>query len=204
MEVPLRQQRCFLGFFFYRSHTCVRGSLEANPGLSTSNLLLSYLILSYTTSSFAHHFKSIGYVKLELQFGNTQFGSKLVIFLSWVTLKFDRWPWKNNRSPLLYYIKLCAAFQRLWYIRTGVTVRKRSIRVKIGDFFVLRDLENWRMTLKNNRAPLLSNIKLCASFHRHMWIQTGVTVQKRLNGIRTSVTLTFDLDLLHGHYVGQW
>ena len=32
------------------------------------------------------------------------------------------------------------------------------------------------MTFKNNRAPLLSNIKLCASFHRHMWIQTGVTV----------------------------
>ena len=29
------------------------------------------------------------------------------------------------------------------------------------------------MTLKNNRAPLLSNIKLYASFHRNMWIQTG-------------------------------
>ena len=26
------------------------------------------------------------------------------------------------------------------------------------------------MTLKNNRAPLLSNIKLYASFHHHMWI----------------------------------
>ena len=49
------------------------------------------------------------------------------------------------------------------------------------------------MTLKNNRAPLLSNIKLCASFHHHRWIQTGVTVQKRLNGVMTSVTLTFDL-----------
>ena len=49
------------------------------------------------------------------------------------------------------------------------------------------------MTLKNNRAPLLSNIKLCASFHHHMWIQTGVTVQKRLSWVLTSVTLTFDL-----------
>ena len=49
------------------------------------------------------------------------------------------------------------------------------------------------MTLKNNRAPLLSNIKLYASFHHHMWIQTGVTVRKRLNGVMTSVTLTFDL-----------
>ena len=55
------------------------------------------------------------------------------------------------------------------------------------------DLEIWRMTLKNNRAPLLSNIKLYASFHHHMWIQTGVTVQKRLSWFVTSVTLTFDL-----------
>ena len=55
------------------------------------------------------------------------------------------------------------------------------------------DLEIWRMTLKNNRAPLLRNIKLYASFHHHMWIQTGVTVRKRLSWVVTSVTLTFDL-----------
>ena len=55
------------------------------------------------------------------------------------------------------------------------------------------DLEIWRMTLKNNRAPLLSNIKLYASFHHHMRIQTGVTVRKWLSWVVTSVTLTFDL-----------
>ena len=55
------------------------------------------------------------------------------------------------------------------------------------------DLEIWRMTLKNNRAPLLSIIKPYASFHHHMWIQTGVTVRKRLSWVVTSVTLTFDL-----------
>ena len=55
------------------------------------------------------------------------------------------------------------------------------------------DLEIWRMTLKNNRAPLLSIIKLYASFHHHMWIQTRVTVRKRLSWVLTSVTLTFDL-----------
>ena len=55
------------------------------------------------------------------------------------------------------------------------------------------DLEIWRMTLKNNRAPLLGNIKLCASFHHHMWIQTGVTVRKRLSWVFAYVTLTFDL-----------
>ena len=70
------------------------------------------------------------------------------------------------------------------------TVLKRPIWVKINDFFVPCDLEIWQMTLKNNRAPLLSHIKHCASFHCHMWIQTGVTVRKPLRWV-----LTCDLDL---------
>ena len=41
------------------------------------------------------------------------------------------------------------------------------------------DLEIWWMTLENNRAPLLCCFKLCATFHNHQWIQTGVAVQKR-------------------------
>ena len=51
--------------------------------------------LFYTTSSFVHHFKSIGELKLELQSWNAQFRSISVIFLSGVTLKFDGWPWKT-------------------------------------------------------------------------------------------------------------
>ena len=49
------------------------------------------------------------------------------------------------------------------------------------------------MTLKNNRAPLLCCFQLCAWFHCHMWIQTGVRVRKRLSWVLTSVTLSFDL-----------
>ena len=66
------------------------------------------------------------------------------------------------------------------------------------------DLEIWRMTLKNNRAPLLSNIKLYVSFHHHMRIQTGVTVRKRKVGSWPlwPWPLTSDLDLLHGPYPG--
>ena len=41
---------------------------------------------------------------------------------------------ENNRAHLLYYIKLCASFQIHQWIETEVTVRKHSIRVKIGDF----------------------------------------------------------------------
>ena len=152
--------------------------------------------LFYTTSSFVHHFKFISEFKLELQSGNTQFGSKLVIFC-------PVWPWnlmddlEKHRAPLLYYIKLCVAFHNQWYIQTGVTVGKRPIRVKIGDFFVPHDLENWRMTLKNNRTPLLCCFKLRASFQSHWWIQTGVTVRKRqiwvkICGFLSRVTLKFD------------
>ena len=153
---------------------------------------------------------------------------------------------KNNRAPLLYYIKLCASFWSHGWIQIGVTVRKRSIRVKIGNFLPSVTLKfdrwpwksighlsygassfvhcfiaigkfklelqsgnaqfgskstfllavwPWNVTndLENNRAALLSNIQLCVSFHHHMWIQTGVTVRKRLSGVMASVTLTFDL-----------
>ena len=108
----------------------------------------------------------------------------------WMTLE-------NNRAPLLYYIKLCLSFQIHWWIETEVTVRKRSIRVKIGDFFVLCDLEIWWMTLENNRAPLLYYIKLCASFQIHRWIQIGVTVRKhsiwvKIGNFLSRVTLKFD------------
>ena len=139
---------------------------------------------------------------------------------------------KNNKALLLYYVKLCASFQIHWWIQTGFTVQKHSIRVEIGDMlsrvtlkfdgwpwktighlfyatssfvqhfvaigeFKLElqsgnaqsgsnstnleqcDLVIWRMTLQNNRAPLLCYFKLCASFRSHWWIQTGVTVRKR-------------------------
>ena len=104
---------------------------------------------------------------------------------------------ENNRAPLLYYVKLCASFQIRRWIQTGVTVRKCSIRVKIGDFFVLCDLEIWQMTLKHNRAPLLCCFKLCASCHSHHWIQTGVTVRKcpiwvKIGDFLSPVTLKFD------------
>ena len=45
--------------------------------------------LLYGTLRFVHHFKAIGELKLKLQSGNSQFGSKSAIFLSRVTLKFD-------------------------------------------------------------------------------------------------------------------
>ena len=203
----------------------------------------------YIVSSFVRHFRAMDEFKLELQSGNPQFKPKSVIFLFRVTLKFE-WPWKtighlfcvassfvqhhfiaisvfklesqtwnakfgwkamvfvpcdieiwhmtlkNNRATLLCYFKLCASFRSHWWIKTGVAVWKCLIGSK--SMFLLEpcDLEIWWMTLKNNRAPLLSTIKLYISYHHHhmyTWIQTGVIVRKRLSWVLTSVTLTFDL-----------
>ena len=104
---------------------------------------------------------------------------------------------KNNRAPLLYYIKLCVSFQIHRWIQTEVTVRKHSIWVEISDFFVPCDLEIWWMTLENNRAPLLYYIKLCALNQIHRWIETEVTVRKRsirvkIGDFLSCVTLKFD------------
>ena len=153
--------------------------------------------LFITTSSFVHHFKSIGELKLKLQSGNAQLGSKSAIFFVLCDLEIWWMTLENNRAPLLYYTKLCASFQIHRWIQIGVTVRKRSIWVKIDNFFVPCDLEIWWMTLENKRAPLLYYTKLCASSQIHRWIQIGVTVRKRpiwvkFNDFFSRVTLKFD------------
>ena len=56
-------------------------------------------------------------------------------------------------------------------------------------FFSPYDLEIWWMTPKNNRAPLLCYFKLFASFRSHWWIQTGVTVRKRLIWVKINTFL---------------
>ena len=140
----------------------------------------------------------------------------------WMTLK-------NNKAPILCCFKLCASFHGHRWIQTKVTVRKRSIRVKICDllsrvtlkfdrwpwktighlFYVASSFMHHFITIGKFKRPIRDKIgdflscvtlkfdgwswKLYASFHHHMWIQTGVTVRKRLSWVMTSVTLTFDL-----------
>ena len=101
--------------------------------------------LFYTTLSFVHHFKSIGELKLKLQSGKAQLGSKSAIFFVLCDLEIWWMTLENNRAPRLYYIKLCASFQIHRWIQIGVTVRKRSIWVKIGNFLscVTLKLDGW-------------------------------------------------------------
>ena len=72
---------------------------------------------------------------------NHRFFSPCDLEIWWMTLT-------NNRAPLLYYIKLSALFQSHGWIQTEVTVRKRSIRVKISNFLshVTLKLDGWPWT----------------------------------------------------------
>ena len=89
--------------------------------------------LSYAASSCVHHFIAMGEFKLELQSRNSRFGSKSAIFVP-CDLEIWKMTLKNNRAPLLCCIKLCASFHSYGWIQTDFTVRKCSIRVKIGNF----------------------------------------------------------------------
>ena len=59
--------------------------------------------LVYATSSFVHHFVAIGDFKLEIQSGNSQFGSKSTIFIAlWpCNLTYDLEKQKDTSSMLL-------------------------------------------------------------------------------------------------------
>ena len=67
------------------------------------------------------------------------------------------------------------------------------------------------MTLKNNTAPLLCCFQLCAWFHCHMWIQTGVKSPEMAKlGVDLcdldlwALTLTFCMDITFDHGNNSW
>ena len=134
--------------------------------------------LFYTTPRFVHHFKAIREAKPELQSGNAQVGSKLANLC-------PAWPWnvmddlekKEGTSSMLLQ-PLCIISYPLvnsnWNYSPETPNLGPSRRI-----LEPCDLEIWRMTLKNNRAPLPCYFNLCASFRTHWWIQTGVTVPVR-------------------------
>ena len=143
-----------------------------------------------------HYFKTISGFKLELQSGNAQFKSKLMIYCPVWSLKFDRWPWKTIWH-LFYAISnfvhhLIAISQFKLELQSG----NAQCRSKSVIFFVPCDLEIWWMTLKNNRVPFLCYFKLHA-FYSQQSIQAGVTARKhkfrvKISNFLSCVTSKFD------------
>ena len=119
-------------------------------------------------------------------------------FFARVTLKFGGWPRKIIRhvSYTTSSFNLCIisdpSGNSNWRYSPETANLGQNRR-----FFAPCDLWIWRMTLKNNRAPLLFHFKLCASFRSHWWIQTWVTVRKRpiwvkFDDFQSRVTSKFD------------
>ena len=122
---------------------------------------------------------------------------QIVNFSARVTVKFDGWSCKTighlfyATSSFVHHFVAIGEFKNLSYSPKTPNLEQ------IWRFLEPCYLEIWRMTLQNNRAPLLCYFKLCASFHHHMWIQTGVTVRKRpiwvkVNDFESRATLKFD------------
>ena len=118
------------------------------------------------------HFIVIGEFQFELPCGNTHIRAKLSVSYLLVTLEYKRWPRENNMAPRLCYFKRCASFQRHRGIKSVVRVRKCSIRVKIGDFFVPCDFEDWRLVLTNGRTD--------RTFLKAAWSQLKGTLRTKV------------------------
>ena len=148
--------------------------------------------LFYATSSFVHHFVPIGEFKLRLQSGNAKFGSKSTIFWAVWPRNFTDDPQKQKGISFMLLQALCIISYPL--VNSNLSYSPETPNWgQIRRCLEPCDLVIWHMTLQNNRAPLLCYFKLCAACCSHWWIQTGVTVRKRLSWVVTSVTLTFDL-----------
>ena len=100
--------------------------------------------LFYAASSFVHHFIAISEFKLRVW--KRPIWVKINDFFIPCDLEIWQMTWKNNRAPLLCYIKFCTSFLSHWWIQTEVTIWKYPIWVKIDDFFS-------RVTLKFDRWP---------------------------------------------------
>ena len=84
-------------------------------------------------------------------------------FVAHVTLKFDEWHWKTI-GHLFYatssFVHHCVAISEF---KVEFHSRNAQFESKWMGFFVLCDLETWKMTSKNNRAPLYAT----SSFVHH-------------------------------------
>ena len=104
---------------------------------------------------------------------------------------------KNNRAAPLYYVKLCASFQSHPRIQTGVTVRKCSIWVKVGDvlYRVTSTFDRWPWKIIGHIFSATSSFVLhfIAIYLFKMELQSGNAKFGSKSAILlTRVTLKFD------------
>ena len=105
-------------------------------------------------------------------------------FLEPCDLEIWRMTLKNNRVPLLCYFKLCALFRTHWWIQTWVAVRKRSIRVKMDDFFLAVWPRNFTDDPQQGKSEGFESCDWPIVRKRPIWVKIGDVLSR--------VTLKFD------------
>ena len=105
---------------------------------------------------------------------NRRFFVSYYIKIWWMTLK-------NNRAPLLCF-KLCASFHSHQWIQARVTVRKRSIRVKISNFFthVTLKFDGWPFNTlrpRQNGCRFTDNVSKCFLLNENVWISIIISLK---------------------------
>ena len=160
------------------------------------------------TSSIVHHFCNHRWIQTQTKLRKRPIWVKISDFGSHMTLEFHGCPWKTIGHPSILLQPLCIISQP--------SLNSNSIysseRPNLGQnhpFLFPCDLEIWQMTLRNKKAHFLSNIKLCASFHRHHF---KLELQSR-NGYKgswplwpwpLSLPLTFCMDVTFANGNNSW
>ena len=138
--------------------------LKFNRPLSPHNLILTckrnYAMLLHSNNIVQQHCINVPY------------------FLPNSAVISGSWPW----FPMIWnvFVNLMQKTRQIW----GIWKLRPAYSPEMPNLgqnrwcFVPCDLKIWWMTLENNKASLLCCFKLCATFHSHRWIQTGVTVRK--------------------------
>ena len=131
--------------------------------------LLELCCFKHRVSFYSHHWIQTG-----VTVRKRPIWVKISNFLCPVTLKFDRWPWKTIGHLFNTTLSFVHHFKAITEFKLELQSGNAPIWVKIRVFLVPFDLEIWRMTLKNNRAPLLK--------HRsHMYCNLSATALRLKN-----------------------
>ena len=139
--------------------------------------------LFYTTPTFVHCLVAVGKFTLE---------ETITIRKHSIWVKFIDF-WRVRPRNLMYDLK--QRIRRLFctsssFVHHFVAIHELKLDLKSGNaqfrskLSIFWTVWPWNLMddLENKRAPLLHHLKLCASFHSHQWIKTGVMIRKHPNG----------------------
>ena len=143
-----------------------------------------------------HNSIAINEIKPGFQSGNSQFGPKSMILC-------PLWPWNltDDVQELLGHL-FCTTIS---FVQTFKAISKFKQELQSTTFNSGKNRQSfcpvwpWNLmdALEKIRVPLLCYFKPCASFHRHQWNQTEVTVRKlpvrvKIDYFMSGVTFKFD------------